>query len=88
MSLWPTAARATWSASEPADVVPLPGSDARLKLPLANRRGFDTVVILTAWSLWKERNRRVFDGVSKTMRQVAVVAAEEAHLWRLARADP
>jgi hypothetical protein len=48
------------------------------------RRGFDTVVVLGAWSIWKERNNRVFNQKQRSWEEVARAAAEEAALWRLA----
>lgn len=34
---------------------------ARTQFRQAERRGFDTLVIVTAWALWKQRNARVFN---------------------------
>jgi hypothetical protein len=40
---------------------------AREEVPGADRRSFDTMVILTSWMLWKQRNARVF-GNQRDMR--------------------
>ena len=36
-------------------------SEARKELPKVDRCGFDSLVILVSWLLWKERNDRTFD---------------------------
>ncbi|BAS70284.1 Os01g0137550, partial [Oryza sativa Japonica Group] len=41
------------------------------------RKGFDTVVILVAWSIWKERNNRVFKHRQRSWREVAKDAVDE-----------
>jgi hypothetical protein len=46
--------------------------------------GFDALVILVTWCLWKERNRRVFYGVSRTAPQIVDMVMEEADRWSLA----
>jgi hypothetical protein len=38
--------------------------DARQLVPSQLRRGFDSVVLLVSWRLWKKRNSRVFDNVA------------------------
>ncbi|KAG0545813.1 hypothetical protein BDA96_02G394400 [Sorghum bicolor] len=43
---------------------------ARKHVPGALSRGFDSLVLLVSWKLWKERNRRTFDGVCATTTQV------------------
>jgi hypothetical protein len=53
-------------------------------LPSVLHRGFDALVILVAWCLWKERNRRVFHGVSRTATQIVDMVMEEADRWSLA----
>jgi hypothetical protein len=35
--------------------------DSRKRVPKAQRKGFDSMVVLACWGLWKERNRRVFN---------------------------
>jgi hypothetical protein len=51
----------------------------------AHRRGFDTIATLVAWTIWKERNNRVFNQVSITWVEIARAMIDEADLWRLAR---
>lgn len=34
---------------------------ARLQMPADFKRAFDSLVITTAWTIWKERNRRTFN---------------------------
>jgi hypothetical protein len=40
---------------------------SRKRLAKARRRGFDSLVLLVAWSLWLERNSKVFDRRSSTV---------------------
>ncbi|TVU14720.1 hypothetical protein EJB05_38210, partial [Eragrostis curvula] len=47
--------------------------------------GFDTLVILVAWRLWKERNKRVFDFQALQPVALAQEIIDEASLWSLAR---
>jgi hypothetical protein len=51
---------------------------ARKAVPKAARRRFDSAILLTAWMLWKERNRRTFDRVSRTPLQIFHLILEEA----------
>uniref|UniRef100_A0A0E0DT58 Reverse transcriptase domain-containing protein n=1 Tax=Oryza meridionalis TaxID=40149 RepID=A0A0E0DT58_9ORYZ len=56
----------------------------RLKVRREHCRGFDTIVTLGAWSIWKERNNRVFNNCSRPWSEVVVGMAQEAALWHLA----
>ena len=67
-----------------------PGPDAKLddwwqlarkKLPKELRRAFDSAVLLSTWNMWKERNRRTFDGASKTPLQLFHLIVDEANAW-------
>ena len=46
---------------------------------------FDSLVILTSWMIWNERNRRTFDGKAKTVTELLASIEEEAVSWLLAR---
>uniref|UniRef100_A0A0E0R4K0 NB-ARC domain-containing protein n=1 Tax=Oryza rufipogon TaxID=4529 RepID=A0A0E0R4K0_ORYRU len=46
------------------------------------RRGYDTIIALAAWSIWKEHNNIVFN--QKVRSWTAREMAEETMLWRLA----
>ena len=50
------------------------------------KRGFDSLVICTAWALWKQRNARVFNRREKQMaaKDLAGVILEEIREWNLA----
>jgi hypothetical protein len=43
--------------------------------------GFDSVVILVCWCIWKERNRRTFEHRSSLAHVVADLIIQEARLW-------
>uniref|UniRef100_A0A0E0DQW0 Reverse transcriptase zinc-binding domain-containing protein n=1 Tax=Oryza meridionalis TaxID=40149 RepID=A0A0E0DQW0_9ORYZ len=60
--------------------------NSRLKVGAASRRGFDTIATLTAWTIWKERNNRVFNSQQRPWSEIARAMAAEATLWRLAHA--
>jgi hypothetical protein len=47
------------------------------------RKGFNSLVILGAWTIWKHRNRCVFDGCNPSLVTALRVAREEAVLWSL-----
>lgn len=71
---------------------PIPGPDdadtatwwlrAREAAPKQLRKDFDAVVILVHWPLWKERNSRIFDGVSMDTAAVLDTIIEELRTWR------
>jgi hypothetical protein len=50
------------------------------------KKGFDSLVMLGAWILWKERNDIVFNGASPKLERALLLAQEEATLWMLAGA--
>jgi hypothetical protein len=52
-----------------------------------DRRGFDALVMLTAWMLWKQRNARVFNNVRQqcNVQQLVVRIKEEFALWKMVR---
>ena len=54
---------------------------SRDQLGTARRKGFDSLIILGAWCLWKERNRRVFDGVGRTVVAITDSVVDEADRW-------
>ena len=46
-----------------------------------NRRCLDTLVILTSWLLWKERNDRTFDRQVRTVHDVLARVYDEIVDW-------
>ncbi|RCV10375.1 hypothetical protein SETIT_2G107400v2 [Setaria italica] len=52
-------------------------------LDKGTKRGFNSLVMLGAWILWKERNDIVFNGASPRMKRVLLLAQEEVVLWKL-----
>jgi len=50
------------------------------------RDGFNTLVVLGAWTLWKARNYVVFNGITPRVDRTFLLAREESELWVLAGA--
>jgi len=57
---------------------------SRKKLQKAERKCFDSLVVLVSWLLWNERNRRIFDKVSTSVADLSTAVREEASSWVLA----
>jgi hypothetical protein len=51
-----------------------------------HRKGFNSLVVLGAWVIWKHRNLCVFNGTTPSMPAALLVARVEALLWTVARA--
>jgi aryl carrier-like protein len=47
----------------------------------ALRKGFDSLLVLTWWTVWKERNNRSFNGAMQQAATLASWITEEASLW-------
>lgn len=56
---------------------------AARRVPKAARKGLNSLVILTSWSIWKLRNRCVFDGCHPDIRLILQEIAEQATLWKM-----
>jgi hypothetical protein len=56
------------------------------RVEVLGRRGFDSVIILGAWSIWKHRNRCVSDGCSPSLNGVFLFAVKDLRLWSFAGA--
>ncbi|TVU49279.1 hypothetical protein EJB05_00585, partial [Eragrostis curvula] len=54
------------------------------RVPKEKKRGFNTLVMLVSWAIWKRRNRCIFDGASPQPGAIISDIAEEASLWRMA----
>lgn len=59
---------------------------SRDTLPRINRKGFDSLVMLICWSLWKQRNARVFNNfpLQKNVLQLSGMIIAELKLWKMA----
>jgi hypothetical protein len=55
--------------------------DAQRLVPRQLWRGFDSVVLLVSWRLWKEHNSRVFDNVVTAVSQATWVVLNEGDEW-------
>jgi hypothetical protein len=58
--------------------------DSRKRVPKAQRKGFDSMVVLACWGLWKERNRRVFNNAMAQAAQLSSWIMEEGRWWAVA----
>jgi hypothetical protein len=45
------------------------------------KAGISSLVMLTAWEIWRERNNRIFNKVSKSPDQTFQAIQEEAKVW-------
>jgi hypothetical protein len=50
------------------------------------KKGFNYLVILGAWFIWKHRNRCVFDGMHPSVAVALQLARDEALVWSMAGA--
>ncbi|RCV13538.1 hypothetical protein SETIT_2G354200v2 [Setaria italica] len=50
------------------------------------KNGLNSIIILGAWSIWKHRNRCVFDGIQPNLNEVLVFVKDELRLYSLAGA--
>lgn len=55
------------------------------KIQKAQKKGFNSVVILVAWWLWKHRNSCVFDGATPDISKITQDIRDDAKMWCLAR---
>jgi len=56
-------------------------TSARKNIQKQDRQCFDTVVVLTCWMIWKERNNRIFDRQAKTSAGTLAWVIEEILAW-------
>jgi len=52
-----------------------------LAVPEILKRGFDSLILLVCWVVWKEGNRRTFDNDARSPAQVFAIICEEADSW-------
>jgi hypothetical protein len=50
------------------------------------QKSCNSLIILVAWTLWKHRNRCVFDGIAPSLTATISQAKEEKRTWELAGA--
>ena len=57
------------------------GTTSRKRVAKTARRGFDSMVLLVGWELWKERNSRTFDAAARHPTVLLGFIIDEANLW-------
>jgi hypothetical protein len=62
-------------------------TEARKRVRRFDRKRFDSMVICTAWTIWKQRNARAFsnDREHKSVDQMVTQIRDDFHLWERAR---
>ncbi|KAF8722799.1 hypothetical protein HU200_021924 [Digitaria exilis] len=75
-------AKAIWAAKTEGRDVPIEEwwNSSMARLPDSIKRRKAAILIYTTWNLWKEHNRRVFDGKSATPQRVLALIKEEMSL--------
>jgi len=53
------------------------------KVRKQDKKGFNSLVILGAWILWKHRNSCVFDGSAPNLQAALQSFKDESHLWQV-----
>jgi hypothetical protein len=56
----------------------------RLNSPAEKIKGAQSLLQLTAWEIWKERNRRIFQKEELSVEELAIRIRDEAALWNMA----
>jgi len=56
----------------------------RVRFHKHNKPFFDGIIIYFWWNIWKERNRRTFNHISKSAEEVAFLAKEDVQQFNLA----
>jgi hypothetical protein len=54
---------------------------ARRMVPRGSRKGFDSLVMLICWMLWKERNTRTFRNEATDARELCLQILQEAAVY-------
>ena len=54
--------------------------------PASMRKGLSSLIILTAWWIWKQRNACIFDGATPSITFTSDTIKDEARLWAKAGA--
>lgn len=55
--------------------------EIRLIEQASNRKGQESLIILTLWQIWKERNRRIFQHQRNEVPETVAIIKEEARAW-------
>jgi hypothetical protein len=50
-------------------------------LPAGSAKGAKSLIVLACWTVWCKRNRRIFNGVERTVGQVVAIIQSEARQW-------
>jgi hypothetical protein len=61
---------------------------SRKKIARSAWKGFDSLAVLTWWSIWKECNHRTFSGAMQQAAELECRITEEGRLWVEAGAAP
>ena len=54
---------------------------ARKRIQKDERHGFDSLVLLSCWMIWKERNNRTFNRRVQTIDEVLALVVDEIVSW-------
>uniref|UniRef100_K3XSL4 DUF4220 domain-containing protein n=1 Tax=Setaria italica TaxID=4555 RepID=K3XSL4_SETIT len=61
------------------------GTRSRKRVDKADRKTFDSMVLLISWCIWLERNCWTFNSTEKNVVQLIQTIIDEASLWVAAR---